>query len=436
MKKTIICAAFMVASFTTALAQSGTNSPYSQFGLGLHTDQGSGFNRGMNGLGLGFHEHNQVNYLNPASYSNIDSLTFIFDAGLSGQITSFQEGGVKKNANNSNFEYVVAGFRLAPKLGMSFGIVPFTNIGYNYKSSKVIENDYNGQPSNASTVTYEGSGGVHQLYLGLGWMPFKNFSVGVNGGYLWGSMDRSVTNAYTNNYVNTLVKTYSATIHSYKLDLGLQYTLSLGKNDALTLGLTYGLGHKISDEPQMIVNSNNTQTSVTTSDTCIADKGMYLPTSFGGGLMYNHKNKWKIGFDYTLQKYGSDVFPVCNTNVDKKTEYQSLDGYLKDRSKYTFGFEYMNNEQSRKWSDRVRYRFGASYATPYYYINGVDGPKEYSVSAGVGIPLVNYWNNRSILNISFQYARQEAKNLIKENTFRINIGLTFNENWFSKWKVR
>ena len=96
----------------------------------------------------------------------------------------------------------------------------------------------------------------------------------------------------------------------------------------------------------------------------------------------------------------------------------------------------MNNEQSRKWSDRVRYRFGASYATPYYYINGVDGPKEYSVSAGVGIPLVNYWNNRSILNISFQYARQEAKNLIKENTFRINIGLTFNENWFSKWKVR
>lgn len=59
-----------------------TNSPYSQFGLGLLSEQTSGFSRGMNGLGLGFHEGNQVNYLNPASYARIDSLTFIFDAGL------------------------------------------------------------------------------------------------------------------------------------------------------------------------------------------------------------------------------------------------------------------------------------------------------------------------------------------------------------------
>ena len=48
-------------------AQSGTNSPYSQYGLGLLNEQSSGFNRGMNGLGLGFREQNQVNYINPAS---------------------------------------------------------------------------------------------------------------------------------------------------------------------------------------------------------------------------------------------------------------------------------------------------------------------------------------------------------------------------------
>ena len=431
MKKTIICAALVAASFTTAFAQSGTNSPYSQYGLGLHTDLGSSFNHGMNGLGLGFHEHNQVNYLNPASYSNIDSLTFIFDAGLSGQITSFQEGNVKKNANNANFEYVVAGFRMAPRLGMSFGIVPYTNVGYNYKGTEVIERDENGQPTNSTTNTYAGSGGIHQVYVGLGWMPFKNFSIGVNGGYLWGTIDRSVTNSYSNAYVNTRLRTYYATVSSYKVDFGLQYTLPLSKKDALTLGLTYGLGHKICDEPKMEEVTANSQTSVTDTVAYTAFGGMYLPTSFGGGLMYNHNNKLKVGFDYTLQKYASDKFPVHDEGV-----YESTKGYFKDRSKYTLGFEYVNNEQSRNWGDRIRYRFGVSYATPYYYINGQDGPKEYSVSAGFGIPLVNYWNNRSILNISFQYARQEAKNLIKENTFRINIGLTFNESWFAKWKVK
>ena len=45
-------------------------------------------------------------------------------------MTNFEENGVKKNANNSNFEYVVAGFRLLPHVGMSFGIIPFTNVGY------------------------------------------------------------------------------------------------------------------------------------------------------------------------------------------------------------------------------------------------------------------------------------------------------------------
>ena len=118
----LFLATLLLGSALMVNAQSGTNSPYSQYGLGILSDQTSGFNRGMNGVGLGFHEHNQVNYLNPASYASIDSMTFILDAGISGQVTNFEENGVKKNANNSNFEYVVAGFRLLPHVGMSFEI--------------------------------------------------------------------------------------------------------------------------------------------------------------------------------------------------------------------------------------------------------------------------------------------------------------------------
>ena len=147
--KKILTAVFFAAFVTSAYAQSGTNSPYSQYGLGILSDQTSGFNRGMNGLGLGFREHNQVNYINPASYSSIDSLSFIFDAGISGQVTNFSESGVKKNANNSNFEYVVAGFRAARHLGVAFGIIPFTNVGYNYSNSGLISEE-----GNSSTTSY------------------------------------------------------------------------------------------------------------------------------------------------------------------------------------------------------------------------------------------------------------------------------------------
>ena len=57
-------------------------------------------------------------------------------------------------------------------------------------------------------------------------------------------------------------------------------------------------------------------------------------------------------------------------------------------------------KRGRKFSNRLHYRLGASYATPYYKVNGVEGPKEYGVSVGLGIPVINEWNNRSILNIS------------------------------------
>lgn len=148
----------------SVFAQSGTNSPYSQYGLGVLSDQTSGFNRGMNGLGLGFRESNQVNFINPASYSSMDSLMFLFDAGLSGQITSFTENEKTLNANNADFEYVVAGFRAFKHVGVSFGILPYTNIGYNYSVSDYLDGDRN----MVYTNSYSGSGGIHQVYFWIG----------------------------------------------------------------------------------------------------------------------------------------------------------------------------------------------------------------------------------------------------------------------------
>lgn len=424
---TVLLASLYVAP---AIAQSGTNSPYSQYGLGQLSEQTSGFNRGMNGLGLGFREHNQVNYINPASYSSIDSLTFIFDAGLSGQITNFSENGQKKNANNADFEYAVAAFRASKHLGVSFGIIPFTNIGYNYSISGYL----NGDKSTTFTNTYNGSGGMHQIYLGAGWEFVKGLSIGANVSYIWGDIDRSVVNSYSDGYINTLSKYYTATISNYRIDFGLQYTLPLNKKNSLTLGLTYGLGHKLNSDPSCMVISTNTTTAVADTTSFTVNNGLEIPTSFGAGLTWNNNNKLKLGADFTYQKWGDTKFPVYKV-INDVPSYNLSDEYYSDRYKLTIGGEFCNNETSRNFIDRIRFRAGASYASSYYKVNGQDGPDEISVSVGFGIPIVNAYNNRSILNISGQWVRSEAPGMLKENTFRINIGITFNERWFMKWKV-
>ena len=429
----LILATLLVGTTLSVNAQSGTNSPYSQFGLGVLSDQTSGFNRGMNGVGLGFHEHNQVNYLNPASYASIDSLSFILDAGISGQITNFEENGAKKNAKNANFEYVVAGFRVAKHLGVSFGVIPYTNIGYNYTSSSKIGDVFSDQ---THTTTYSGEGGFHQAYVGAGWSPVKGFSIGANISYLWGDYSKTIYDSKSVTGAKTETRSYSAQVNSYKLDLGAQYTARLSKKDWLTLGVTYSPGHSLGSVADMDQYFTDSQTSVSDTTSFSTDKKLEIPNMMGAGLMWNHADQWKAGFDYTLQKWGDLEYPSKYIKQDDKSSVLNIGGVYSNRHKFNLGLQYCYGEYNRHFFNRVRYRAGVSYATPYFKVNGHDGPKELSVSAGFGIPIMNGYNRRSFLNISGQWVKSSAKDLIKENTFRLNIGFTFNEEWFRKWRMK
>ena len=423
MKK--IFAAMSIALLATpAFAQSGTNSPYSQYGIGVLSDQGNSFNRGMNGVGLGLRPHNQINYLNPASYSAVDSLSFIFDAGLSLQMTNFKEGKVSKNAKNASFEYAVAGFRAARNLGVAIGVLPISNIGYQY--SNVQHKDrVDGSMTSVST-TYSGTGGLHEAFLGLGWSPIKGFSFGVNGGYLWGEMEHIVSNAYNDATAKSLKKNRNCSISSYKFDFGVQYQQNLNDKDVVTVGATYGLGHSLNADPTLSIISSG---SVDDATEYIARDGIDFPSQIAAGVSYTHGTKWTVGLDYTLQQWSDAKFPQDNGD-----SYVSKTGLLKDSHKINAGLEYCQNPEGRSFMSRIRYRLGAGYSTPYIKVGSKDGPNQLSVSAGVGIPIVNAINNRSMLNVSAQWVRNDASGLIRENSFRINVGFTFNERWFAKWK--
>ena len=413
---------------TVAYPQGGTVSPYSQYGLGEVAQRGGGLNQGLNGLGIGLHRSYLVNPLNPASYAMVDSLTMLFDAGLSGQITNFNENGQKDNSKRASFEYVMGSFRVAKNVGVTFGILPLTNVGYGYKTTSKLDEQ------TSVVTTYGGEGGLHQLFAGVGVRPFKPLSVGVNAGYIWGGYDRGVV-AVSGSAVNTLSKLYSASVNSYTLDFGVQYDQRIGKNDQLTLGLTYGLGHKLgADAECRIISTNSTVTKADTTEMVVGD-ALELPHTVGAGFSYSHGEKWMIGADAQAQFWSKTSFP------DYVNGQYALSNDLLDNSyRFTIGGEYCPRWNSRNLFQRIRYRIGAGYTTPYYKINGQEGPRQISATVGFGIPIANSYISRTslffpFLNISAQYVNNAASGLIKENIFRINIGLTFNERWFAKWKV-
>lgn len=413
----------LAAISTTAAAQGGTNSPYSQFGLGVLSDQSQSASRGMNGVGIGLREGNQANTLNPASYSAADSLTMIFDMGMAGQFTNFKEGATRVNAKSASFEYAVGLFRAAKNVGVSFGILPYTNIGYSYTT----KSDYLTEFDVSVPATYIGDGGLRKVFLGVGWRLLKPLSLGVNVAYLWGSYSHSIQTTSVSN-INSTLKSYSASVSSYQVDMGLQYEQPITKNNVLTVGATVGLGHKLHADPEYQV-----QVGSNTATTFTLENGLELPMAYGVGLAYNHAHQLTVAVDGSLQQWGKLKFPAFNA---ASNQYELADGLLKDRVKVSGGIDFVPDNQSlNSYFKHVHYRVGAGFSTPYYNISGFNAPKELSVSVGLGLPIINFYNNRSVLNVSGQWTRCSSDKFITENTFRINIGITFNEKWFAKWKV-
>lgn len=423
----LLAVSISVVTLAQSGSQSGTISPYSQYGLGVLADQSQGFNRGMNGTGLAMRSGTLVNTLNPASYSAVDSLTMLFDAGFSGQLTNFKENGISVNARNADFDYAVGLFRVRKNLGVSFGLLPFSDVGYSYTASSRLNSEIG-----SISETYTGSGGFRQAFVGAGWNPVKPLAIGFNFAYLWGNYTRQVSSVATTT-INSLSKVYKADVSSFNLTLGMQWQQQLNKKDALTLGATLGLGHKLGTDPTCDIINLNTSTLVSDTTHFSIDNGLELPMSLGAGLAWTHGQNLTIAADWTLQKWGSVSYPSYNENTKN---YTLRDGLLCDRTRMSIGADYVADPtHPSNYLKHVHLRLGAAYATPYYKVNGHDGPKELSLSAGIGLPLLTKHDNRSVLNISAQWVHTSAENLITDNTFRISLGLTFNERWFAKWRI-
>ena len=167
--------------------------------------------------------------------------------------------------------------------------------------------------------------------------------------------------------------------------------------------------------------------SVVSSNSNVTRDGFSMPHIYGAGLVYGRGGRLTVGADYTYQQWA-------------KAKYDGNENYYSNSSKIAVGGEFIPNFLSKNYFKRIRYRAGVFYSTPYtktYTTDGfVEGGKEYGASLGFGLPL-HLYQRRSILNISGQYTHVAPKysGMLSENRFQINIGITFNERWFMKWKV-
>ncbi len=424
-----------------ANAQNGINSPYSRYGLGMQAERSMGFNKGMGGVAMGFRDGQIINTANPASYSAVDSLTALFDLGLSLYNGNYKMGELQQNAKNSSFDYFAFHFRASKGLGVALGVLPYTNINYSFASP---DEPVPGTEQTKS-VAFSGDGGLHQIFLGAGWQICKPLSIGFNFSYLYGSYSHTMNDVQTGSNVMNVKRVYSSDISTYMLDLGAQYTLNLNKKDKLTFGANYSLGHDIDDMAFRQTSSYSSSNGTTASTTDSIANAFQLPHSITAGVTYSHGYKWNVGADFELQKWSDVLFP---TQI-AEGNYTSSKGVLNDRMRISLGASYTPYYLSSNYFNRITYKLGGYYSKSYanadYSGTLSDKPYEFGLSAGVSLPISNrhLWYNSPKLNISVQWVHSNipyisggVQNKLTENYLKLCLGLTFSERWFFKWKVQ
>lgn len=413
-----LLSALVLAGVISAHAQSSSNSPYTRYGLGDLSDRGFTSNAAMGGIGYALRNSEHINLTNPASISSVDSLSFMFDAGMSLKSSNYKENNIRNNARNASFDYLAMQFRIHPRIGLAIACTPFSTVGYNFKVTAPVQ----GNESVTATNTFYGDGGFQQITAGLGFKICNNLSVGVNAGYLYGSVNYQTSAAFSVSSDQTNVYN-KIKVNSYVADFGLQYSLPINKSHRVTLGAVYGLGHTLHSTETKGIQVTDNSNYVSSEETYVKN-GYGIPHSLGVGVAYQKKNNLTVGVDYTFQKWSN-------------TKYNNTTGFYTDRSKIAAGAEFLPNRYGRSFLKRIRYRAGAYYSTSYMKLPQYDGPSEYGISAGFGFPMRLFQSN-TMLDLTGQYVRvnPSVPNMLAENRFVIKIGLTFNEHWFMKWKVK
>lgn len=452
-------------------AQTNTSNPYSRFGLGKIEPGGFAHVHALGGAFSALCNDTlptfNINTANPASYSTLKLTTFEF--GVKTNFSEFSSSQKTVKKNNSGFNYISIGIPLNSRTGFVFGLTPYSTVGYQVTTLTDV--------ANIGTIKnqYDGSGGLNQLFGGIGIKPFasrykkfirssaysaladsgssavlkrkiflkkaiSSLSLGCNAGYLFGTFSyatRTIFPGQTGVVYNTK-QINETTVRDFNLNAGAQITFEidsfrgrdLKKNVFITLGATASLPKNVR----------------TTS----AFYGLtYSIGSFGREIPFDTflnvpKSSGKIflplmtSFGISLRK-GENYLFLLEAGMQQWSQYTFLNSNQKLRDMLILGagFQWYPNRQaigSGAYFKRVAYRLGARYNSGYLTLKG-ENIGEYAVTAGLGLP-VGRFRLFSVVNITGEYGNGGTKNsgLIAEKYYRAIIGLTINDKWFIKPK--
>jgi len=446
---------FFLSSFISvmAFAQSGTNSPFSTYGLG----EIGGLDH-ANFIGLGnstitVNDSMTLNYYNPSTYSSLAQHKPLFSFGVASRHSVFSENGLKSTNILASIQHFAMAFPFAKRFGLGVGLKPYSSRGYEFSTRTKVNDD-------SLHYVYSGNGGLNEFFTGLSVKAFEykgaKLAIGANFGYIFGQVINTrksgliVSSENNNNNFTGGINTKLIQAKAFHYTLGATYSQKINANHQINISAVYDPFQKINAEYENVLfygsNVNNplTYDTLTVFDTLSGNLSTVPTMTYGLNYIYsfagrkNHTNKLNsqlsIHTSYSTAEWTryENTFDPTFTNT------------FLNSTKLTFGIEYLPetnfiaNKALTKFHHRVKYRIGAYQHLLPYETNG-EQVKDFGTTFGFGIPIV-VKNSLSSINFGFSTGKRGISdaNALNEKYYGFNVGISIApgaDKWFVKRKL-
>lgn len=405
----VVCLLLLVMGNVRA---QNTNSVYSRYGYGTLESPAFGASRSMGGIGYGYHDRTQINALNPAAFSDVDTLNLLFDFGVSAQSTTLRENGLKQQNPNGSFDYAAAKFALKPNWGIALGMYAYSKVGYSFsKSYSTI-----GEQDLDFVQSYSGSGGLNTAFIGTGMKLVKGLSLGATFTYTFGSLENTTGTTFTNSDVHNSLNNEFLILRFPGANFGIQYDFKTAPKDVWTLGASYSLSSQNKGEYIVDKAASDTTESIT-------NHNFGLGSTLGFGISYRYDKRLTLGLDVQRRTFSKALF-------------MGVQDSLKDETRVAVGMEYLPSANTNDYFKAIHYRAGLNWTDQYLKVPGK--LQSAALTLGACLPLPRPLSGKpSSLNIGFEIGKLFPPNsaMIKETYYKVTLGLTFNEPWFFHFKL-
>jgi len=332
--------------------------------------------------------------------------------------TKLKSDSKTENARRTTLDYLAVGLPLG-KLGVGFGLIPYSSVGYKIESLS--------DGSTGTNSRYSGTGGLNKAFLGAGYKITPNFSLGADVNYNFGTIQTNSLEFITDVPVGTS-ESNSSVLSGFNFNIGAMFQAKISNKLMAYSSVNYALESTLKSEntrniSTVLYNSGFDVAVVDVLDEQNVNRDLTFPSKISLSAGIGESKKWLIGGKISYQKSPGEA----NT-------YNEADnvGYGRYGSVSLGGYYIPNYNSFNNYAKRIVYRGGLKYEKTGLMINS-ESINNMGVMLGVGMPVSGTFSN---VNIGLELGKRgtTSAGLVQENYANVSVGFSFNDKWFQKRK--